>query len=155
MFSRTHSDDRSNTGQGFLTKPLFGRTRIFFVRIKVMRNLLFVLTIAVLGACAPKQTFNELINPDPVVPELNLIDGVDSSEASIIASNYYVLFIKGYEVMGDPIELDQQWQVPLVRGTSRKMVGNITIDKETGQVSSTSGPTITDPSALRGTPRSS
>jgi hypothetical protein len=120
------------------------------VRIKIY-NMILACTLLLAGCDEPAaisypQELQALKNR---LATVNMDDGISKDEADIIAENYWALCGIGCGAMMPPEDWGQYWISKTVLGyAARPTREPIRIDKKSGQITWSDGPTIKNPKTM-------
>jgi hypothetical protein len=79
------------------------------------------------------------------IEDININDGVDRQEATILAQQYFVNYVSGCGAVGEPIDKGDYWEFyPVIGYAARKMDNQMHVDKKSGAISFKDYPTLSD-----------
>ena len=78
-----------------------------------------------------------------ILSKVDLRDGVDEKEATILGGEYFGAFVSGCGTQGKPIDKSDHWELEMYIGiAAQKADENIKINKKTGQILLKGRPTL-------------
>ena len=100
-------------------------------------------------SCGRQATENDPFDPQKFMSQayhsVTLEDGIDQKEASLLAGAYFTAYISGCGGTDEPIDIGHAWEIKTVIGVAAKPYAPIFIDKKTGKITCSKGPSITAP----------
>ncbi|MHC4552592.1 MAG: hypothetical protein ACYSUT_07490 [Planctomycetota bacterium] len=116
---------------------------------KVKMNFKIILLLIVLGlwvgGCMSPGTKKANKNMAEAYSAIALEDGINKDEAEVLAETYFTWYISGCGATSEAIDNGDQWEVKTFFGVAAKPYSPIYIDKQTGKITCSKGPTISAP----------
>lgn len=119
--------------------------------------LAIVILVGITGVCScavdQENLANKSFNSEKLIKEaylkIKLADGIDKKEAYILADAYFGAYISGCGFASqDPIDQGNKWEIKTFFGYAAQPYDSIFIDKATGTITCTKGPTIKAPGKI-------
>jgi hypothetical protein len=114
------------------------------------RVLILIVTLLLMSGCEQNQRHLGFGSSDEeickIVQDTNMADGVDQNEAKPLADVYFLRFTpSACGGIGQPVDMQDYWDVPVAIGIAGQPYGSIKIDKKTARMTWEHGPTIEEP----------
>jgi hypothetical protein len=116
---------------------------------RLVPRLLPCSALLLLGGCLSELEESRLEHA-AALRSVELADGIDEREATILADEYFHTYVSGCGVIGRVLERESYWEAETYVGYAAAPGEPVRIDMLTGAVSRPSGPTVEAASLLRG-----